>query len=63
MKATTIIFVFMAIITGPIDMAMWRRWLLFCVDKDKPKFSYFSNCDSGSANVGGKYPQYTSGFV
>ena len=47
-----------------IDMAMWRRWLLFCVDKDKTKYSYFLNGDRGIAVVTGKYPRrYTSGFV
>lgn len=63
MTKTNIIFIFMAIITGPIDMAMWRRWLLFCTGKDKPKYSYFNNRDSGIASVGGKYPRYPVGFV
>lgn len=63
MKKTTIIIIFMAIIAGDISPGLWRRWLQFCVDKDKPKYSYFNKRDSGIANIGGKYPQYTSGFV
>lgn len=63
MKGTAIIFIFMAIISGPIDMKMWKRWLLFCVDKDKPKYSYFLNRDSGIAKTGGLENRWTSGFV